>query len=94
MLNLIKKWLTPLNQENDKTVSDDLSVIWIHGANQSGLSFQYLRSFSLYIKLITICLHILEKAVKSTKTDMDDKLLEVVKKALTTREEVLPETAV
>ena len=45
-------------------------------------------------KLITICLHILEKAVKSTKTDMDDKLLEVVKKALTTREEVLPETAV
>jgi len=25
---------------------------------------------------------------------MDDKLLEVVKKALTTREEVLPETAV
>lgn len=45
-------------------------------------------------KLITICLHILGKAVKSTKTDMDDKLLEVVKKALTTREEVLPETAV
>ena len=45
-------------------------------------------------KLIEICLHILGKAVKSTKTDMDDKLLEVVKKALTTREEVLPETAV
>lgn len=45
-------------------------------------------------KLITICLHILSKAVKSTKTDMDDKLLEVVTKALTTREEVLPETAV
>ena len=45
-------------------------------------------------KLIEICLHILANAVKSTKTDMDDKLLEVVKKALTTREEVLPETAV
>ena len=45
-------------------------------------------------KLIEICLHILGKAVKSTKKDMDDKLLDVVKKALTTREEVLPETAV
>ena len=48
MLNLIKKWLTPLKQENDKTVSEDLSVIWIHGANQSGLSFQYLRSLTQF----------------------------------------------
>ena len=48
MLNLIKKWLTPLKQENDKTVSEDLSVIWIHGANQSGLSFQYLRSLTRF----------------------------------------------
>jgi pimeloyl-ACP methyl ester carboxylesterase len=48
MLNLIKKWLTPLKQENDQTVSEDLSVIWIHGANQSGLSFQYLRSLTRF----------------------------------------------
>tara|TARA_B100002019_G_C21051098_1_gene489312 strand:+ start:309 stop:515 length:207 start_codon:yes stop_codon:yes gene_type:complete len=37
-------------------------------------------------KLIEICLHILAKAVKLTKTDMDDQLLEVVTKALKTRE--------
>ena len=45
-------------------------------------------------KLIEICLVILAKAVKLTKTDMDDQLLEVVSKAIKTREEVLPETGV
>ena len=48
MLNLIKKWLTLLKQESDQTVSEDLAVIWIHGANQSGLSFQYLRSLTRF----------------------------------------------
>jgi len=48
MLNFIKKWLTPLKQENDERVSEDLAVIWIHGANQSGLSFQYLRSLTRF----------------------------------------------
>ena len=38
-------------------------------------------------KLIDICLVILGKAVKLTKTDMDDQLLEVVTKAIRTREE-------
>ena len=33
-------------------------------------------------KLIDICLVILGKAVKLTKTDMDDKLLETVKSAI------------
>tara|TARA_B100001113_G_scaffold1052_1_gene978 strand:- start:694 stop:891 length:198 start_codon:yes stop_codon:yes gene_type:complete len=37
-------------------------------------------------KLIEICLVILGKAVKLTKTDMDDKLLETVKAAIKTRE--------
>ena len=37
-------------------------------------------------KLIEICLIILGKAVKLTKTDMDDQLLEVVTKAIKTRE--------
>ena len=32
-------------------------------------------------KLIEVCLVILKKAVKLTKTDMDDKLLEQVEKA-------------
>jgi len=36
-------------------------------------------------KLIDICLVILKKAVKLTKTDMDDKLLIQVEKAIKTR---------
>ena len=38
-------------------------------------------------KLIEFCLHILTKAVKLTKTEIDDQLLEVVTKAIATREE-------
>ena len=38
-------------------------------------------------KMVEICLIILGKAVKLTKTDMDDKLLEVVTEAIKTREE-------
>ena len=38
-------------------------------------------------KLIEICLVILEKAVKLTKTDMDDKLLETVAAAIRKRED-------
>ena len=38
-------------------------------------------------KLIEICLVILGKAVKLTKTEMDDQLLEVVSKAIRSREE-------
>lgn len=37
-------------------------------------------------KLIEICLHILGKAVKFTKTEIDDQLLEQVKAAIATRE--------
>jgi hypothetical protein len=37
-------------------------------------------------KLIDICLVILGKAVKLTKTDMDDKLLETVAGAIRSRE--------
>ena len=39
-------------------------------------------------KLIEICLVILGKAVKLTKTEMDDQLLEVVSKSIRAREEV------
>ena len=38
-------------------------------------------------KLIDICIIILEKAVKLTKTDMDDKLLLTVVQAIRSREE-------
>ena len=37
-------------------------------------------------KLVEICLLILGKAVKLTKTDMDDKLLAVVEQAIQKRE--------
>jgi hypothetical protein len=37
-------------------------------------------------KMVEICLIILSKAVKLTKTDMDDQLLEVVTKAIAARE--------
>ena len=37
-------------------------------------------------KLIDICLVVLGKAVKLTKTDMDDKLLETVKSAIASRD--------
>ena len=40
-------------------------------------------------KLVDICLVILGKAVKLTKTDMDDQLLEVVTKSIKAREENL-----
>ena len=38
-------------------------------------------------KMVEICLVILAKAVKLTKTDMDDQLLEVVTNAIKTRED-------
>lgn len=41
-------------------------------------------------KLIEICLMILGKAVKLTKTEMDDQLLESVAKAIRAREEEAP----
>jgi len=37
-------------------------------------------------QLIKVCIVILEKAVKLTKTDMDDQLLEAVAKAIRNRE--------
>ena len=37
-------------------------------------------------KLIDICIHILNKAVKMTKTDMDDKLLLTVIEAIKNRD--------
>ena len=44
MMNLIKRWFNPLKHGIDDSGPDEPTVIWLHGANQSGLSFQYLRS--------------------------------------------------
>ena len=54
MLDLIKKWATSLILRNDEVGFDDLAVIWIHGANQSGLSFQYLRSLTRFKKELVV----------------------------------------
>ena len=43
MINFIKRWFNPLEQGIDDSGSNEPTVIWVHGANQSGLSFQYLR---------------------------------------------------
>ena len=48
MINFIKRWFVPLKHEIEEVDSDELTVIWVHGANQSGLSFQYLRSLTKF----------------------------------------------
>ena len=48
MMNLIKRWVTPLKRRINEAGSNELTVIWVHGANQSGLSFQYLRSLTKF----------------------------------------------
>ena len=47
-MNLIKRWVTPLKRRINEAGSNELTVIWVHGANQSGLSFQYLRSLTKF----------------------------------------------
>ena len=42
MLNYIKGLFGPTHTE-EKNTTDDINVIWIHGANQTSLSFEYLR---------------------------------------------------
>jgi len=54
MLNLIKKWLAPIKHEHNGSGFDNLYVIWIHGANQSGLSFKYLRSLTRFKKELVV----------------------------------------
>ena len=36
-------WFGTQKTEEIRTTDDDLNVIWIHGANQTSLSFNYLR---------------------------------------------------
>ena len=43
MLNYLKN-LLGVNSPEETHTSDDINVIWIHGANQTSLSFEYLRN--------------------------------------------------
>ena len=45
---MIKRWFIPLEQGIVEASSNELTVVWVHGANQSGLSFQYLRSLARF----------------------------------------------
>ena len=45
---MIKRWFIPLEHGIVEASSNELTVIWVHGANQSGLSFQYLRSLTQF----------------------------------------------
>tara|TARA_B100002051_G_scaffold142333_1_gene134991 strand:- start:56 stop:307 length:252 start_codon:yes stop_codon:yes gene_type:complete len=72
MLDLIKKWLTSLIHGNDEVGFDGLSVIWIHGANQSGLSFQYLRSLTRFKKELVVEYDTLEKFHNNLETRLSE----------------------
>ena len=41
MLNYIRNLFA--NNTEEKRTTDDINVIWLHGANQTSLSFEYLR---------------------------------------------------
>ena len=48
MINFIKRWFIPLKHGIEEVDSYGPTVVWLHGANQSGLSFQYLRSLTRF----------------------------------------------
>lgn len=43
MINYIKNFLGQ-TQTQEKRTTEDINVVWLHGANQSSLSFEYLRN--------------------------------------------------
>jgi len=48
MISLFKKWFNNQRSKNHNNNWNDLNVVWIHGANQTVLSFQYLRSITKF----------------------------------------------
>ena len=42
MLNYVRNLFSNNNEE--KRTTDDINVVWLHGANQTSLSFEYIRS--------------------------------------------------
>lgn len=53
MLNFFKSLLNQQQNEEKRTI-DNINVIWIHGANCSSLSFEYLREKTQFTKEITV----------------------------------------
>jgi len=53
MLNYFKTLFTQSSSE-EKCTTDDINVIWIHGANQTSLSFNYLRKQTNFANEIMI----------------------------------------
>lgn len=53
MINYLRNLLTR-NTEYQGQETDDINVIWIHGANQTSLSFQYLRQQTNFKKEIFV----------------------------------------
>ena len=50
MMKLFKNWLFDTTIVNEQTPNNDINVVWIHGANQTSLSFQYLRTLTQFKK--------------------------------------------
>lgn len=53
MLNYLKN-LFGKNTEYVGQTTDNINVIWIHDANQTSLSFQYLRQQTDFAKVISL----------------------------------------
>lgn len=53
MLNYIKGLFGQTHTE-EKNTTDDINVIWIHGANQSSLSFEFLRQHTNFANEILV----------------------------------------
>lgn len=53
MINYLKNLFVKESVEETRT-SDDINVIWLHGANQTSLSFEYLRSKTKFANEIMI----------------------------------------
>jgi len=54
MINYMKNLLGIKPSSVPQIIDDNINVIWIHGANQTSLSFQYLRNKTNFTKEITI----------------------------------------
>lgn len=54
MINYFKNILGITAEKNFEEPDNDLNVIWLHGANQTSLSFEYLRSKTKFKKEILI----------------------------------------
>jgi pimeloyl-ACP methyl ester carboxylesterase len=61
MKNLIQDLCSHLNTHKKQSLSDDLTVVWIHGANQSSACWNYIREKCAFSNEILINYSSLEK---------------------------------